>query len=105
MAKDYITILYLLEAMQMRPNIGMINALIRITCGFTLLAWATAKLVRRPSSMKAQVFAVLGAMKVGEGITRFCPVVYLYEENMKQEMNNSGEKTKIDITDEEDYYS
>lgn len=66
----------------MRQNIGIVNALIRITCGLTMLAWATAKLVRCPSSTKGFIIAILGSMKVGEGITRYCPVTHLYEEKM-----------------------
>lgn len=71
----------------MKPNIGMINALIRITAGFTMLAWATAKLVKRPWNQSYLIFAILGGMKVGEGITRYCPLTALYqqyESNSKQ---------------------
>ncbi|WP_096438899.1 YgaP family membrane protein [Alteribacter populi] len=68
----------------MRPNIGMINALVRITCGFTLLAWATARLVRRPYRSSPLFVAMMGAMKVAEGITRFCPVTFAVEERMEE---------------------
>ncbi|MBU9721259.1 MULTISPECIES: YgaP family membrane protein [Bacillaceae] len=65
----------------MRPNIGLVNALIRITCGFTVLAWATSKLVRRRNNDTMPfIVAMLGGMKIAEGITRFCPIVYLFEE-------------------------
>lgn len=58
----------------MKPNIGIINAMIRITCGFTILAWVTARLVRRPKQNTLVIVAVMGAMKVAEGITRYCPL-------------------------------
>ncbi|MGY3717694.1 YgaP family membrane protein [Sutcliffiella cohnii] len=63
----------------MRPNIGIINALIRITCGFTVLAWVTSKLVKRPFRDSYLVVAFLAAMKIGEGILRYCPLTALYD--------------------------
>ena len=65
----------------MRPNIGLINALIRITCGFTLLAFVTAKMVKKPNRLSLHLLAVTAGMKIAEGFTRFCPLTYLYEEN------------------------
>lgn len=63
----------------MRPNIGIINALIRITCGLSLLAWATSKYCKKPWRDSYLIAIVLGGMKVGEGILRFCPITYLFE--------------------------
>ncbi|TWI56025.1 YgaP family membrane protein [Halalkalibacter nanhaiisediminis] len=67
----------------MEPNIGRINALCRISMGFTMLAWSTAKLSRRSSDMLPLIMAMLGGMKVAEGITSFCPLVYFAEHNMR----------------------
>ncbi|WP_026691232.1 YgaP family membrane protein [Alteribacter aurantiacus] len=64
----------------MRPNIGIVNALIRITLGFTLLAWATSKMGRRCHKGSPLFVALIGSMKVAEGITRFCPVMYAVEQ-------------------------
>ena len=64
----------------MKPNIGLINAFIRITCGLTMLAWSTSKMVKRPWRESFIVVAMLGGMKVAEGITRFCPLTALYYE-------------------------
>ncbi|MCD8511271.1 MAG: DUF2892 domain-containing protein [Bacillus sp. (in: Bacteria)] len=66
----------------MRQNIGLVNALVRITCGLTIVAWATSKLVKRPYETMPFVACILGAMKVAEGITRFCPLTYLFEESV-----------------------
>lgn len=74
--------LYLLKKrrdFEMKPNIGILNALCRITMGFTLVAWATAKLVKRPWRECYLIVAMLGGMKIGEGITRFCPLTELYK--------------------------
>nr|WP_170006344.1 DUF2892 domain-containing protein [Bacillus fonticola] len=65
--------------MKVQQNIGIMNALIRITCGFTMLAWSTAKLTRRPWRDAYLWVAMLGAMKVAEGIVRYCPVVDLFD--------------------------
>lgn len=63
----------------MRPNIGIINALIRITCGLSVLAWATSRYCKKPWRDSYFVVIVLAAMKVGEGILRYCPITYLFE--------------------------
>ena len=36
-----------LNYMKIKPNIGILNALIRITIGLTVLSWSTAKLVKK----------------------------------------------------------
>ncbi|MDP4086053.1 MAG: DUF2892 domain-containing protein [Bacillota bacterium] len=65
--------------MKVAPNIGILNALIRITVGLTILSWITAKLVKRPWRDSYLIMAMLGAMKVAEGIVRFCPLTALYK--------------------------
>ncbi|WP_449538655.1 YgaP family membrane protein [Ferdinandcohnia sp. Marseille-Q9671] len=76
----------------MRPNIGIINALIRITCGFTMLAWATAKMVKRPWRESFIIVAMLGGMKVAEGITRFCPLTALFYEYAERRQEDNEKK-------------
>ncbi|MCH1624673.1 YgaP family membrane protein [Ferdinandcohnia quinoae] len=76
----------------MKPNIGAINALLRITCGLTMLAWTTSKLTRRPWCGGRYLFiAILAAMKVGEGITRFCPITALFEQRANEKQENAEE--------------
>lgn len=58
-----------------KQNIGILNALIRITIGLTMISLSSAKLVRKPWCFSSKLFIFLGAMKVAEGIVRFCPVV------------------------------
>ncbi|OZI12417.1 hypothetical protein CEW92_06760 [Bacillaceae bacterium SAS-127] len=80
--------------MKVTSNIGIINALIRITAGFTIFAWGTSKLINQPWRNSYLVMAMLGGMKIGEGILRFCPVTALF--NKRQEMlvyNFDKEKT------------
>ncbi|MDE5415198.1 MAG: DUF2892 domain-containing protein [Bacillaceae bacterium] len=81
----------------MKPNIGMINAFVRITCGFTVLAWATAKIVKKPYRSMPLFVAMMGAMKVAEGITRFCPLTYMFEEQVVQiKKQNNEQQTNVD---------
>ncbi len=68
--------------MNPRPNIGTINAMIRITCGLTTLAMVTAKMTRRPGSLSDMFIAAMGAMKVAEGIVRYCPVTAAMQSGM-----------------------
>ncbi|PGT82477.1 hypothetical protein COD11_14985 [Bacillus sp. AFS040349] len=81
--------------MMVRPNIGIVNALIRITCGLSVLSWATSKYCKKPWRDSYLIAIILGAMKVGEGILRFCPITYLFE--------NSSSTFFFD-DDEEDYF-
>jgi hypothetical protein len=82
----------------MKPNIGIINALIRITFGFSVLAWTTAKMVKRPWRDSYIFVAMLGAMKIAEGITRFCPLTALFEQYQEQTKEKEIEKTVINPT-------
>lgn len=75
--------------MKISPNISIISALIRITIGLTVLSWSTAKLVKRPWRDSFLIISMLGAMKVAEGIVRFCPVTYFYEKCQQQKGQQS----------------
>jgi hypothetical protein len=65
--------------MHIKPNINILNSLIRITIGLTILSFSTAKFVKRPWRDSYLIMAMLGAMKVAEGIVRYCPLTALYE--------------------------
>lgn len=60
----------------MQKNVGTWDALIRITCGLTALVWGGSRLVRRPDGLIPLAVVMLAAMKVAEGITRFCPMLF-----------------------------
>ncbi|CAM3861580.1 YgaP family membrane protein [Cytobacillus oceanisediminis] len=89
--------------MNVKPNIGIVNALIRITVGFTVLAWSTSKLVKRPWRDSYLMMAMLGGMKVAEGIVRFCPLTALFErgQDMVQDMRHQGGNRENDEPVEE----
>ena len=81
-----------------KPNIGIVNALIRITCGLSLLSWATSKYCKKPWRDSYIIVIVLAAMKVCEGILRFCPITYLFENNTETFFVDEDD----DYDDEED---
>ncbi|MCK9905553.1 DUF2892 domain-containing protein, partial [Microbacteriaceae bacterium K1510] len=59
----------------MRKNIGTVDASIRITAGLLGLAYGIGKMSRRPYRAP-WLLMTLSAMKVAEGFTRFCPMLY-----------------------------
>lgn len=77
----------------MKANIGILNALVRITFGLTVLTWATARLAKRPYRESYLLAAMIGAMKVGEGITRFCPLTFLYDRYQDDQHHEQQEQT------------
>ncbi|WP_071458407.1 YgaP family membrane protein [Bacillus massilinigeriensis] len=81
--------------MKVKTNVGMVNGLVRITAGLAVLSWATAKLSRHEDEGCYLLAAVLGAMKVGEGIVRYCPLTDLMD-GMKENNKN----TDTQLTDE-----
>jgi hypothetical protein len=88
--------------LNIKPNIGILNAMIRITIGLTLLSWCTAKLVKQPWRDSYLFVAVCAAMKVAEGIVRFCPVTSFFERYplRTEESSNisaSSETVNLDI--------
>lgn len=65
--------------MKIKENIGIINVLIRITVGLTLVAFGITKLTRMPWKNSYLFLIICGAMKVAEGIARYCPITALLQ--------------------------
>ncbi|MFC0559000.1 YgaP family membrane protein [Halalkalibacter alkalisediminis] len=82
----------------MKPNVGRVDALCRISLGFTVLAYSTAKLVRNQNDGMLLFGALCGGMKVAEGITRFCPLTYLAEQKMDTMQEQVQEQNQTDNT-------
>ncbi|KPC77136.1 MULTISPECIES: DUF2892 domain-containing protein [Laceyella] len=55
----------------MKQNVGTVDAIIRITCGLLGLTWCVVKGRRNFPYM----IALMSALKVAEGITRYCPML------------------------------
>lgn len=80
--------------MNRKQNIGVVNALLRISFGLTFLAWATAKLVKKPWKDSYLIIAFLSAMKVGEGILKYCPMTDMIQ-NQAKNMTDSDNKPQL----------
>lgn len=61
---------------KIRQNVGLLDAYMRIMIGCMLLVCHHNK--RHP------ILAVIGSMKIAEGVTRFCPCLYLMKKNTRQ---------------------
>lgn len=61
----------------MKKNVGTVDAYLRITCGLIGLVYSAMKMKWRPNSALYQFVLFCSAMKVAEGITRFCPMLQL----------------------------
>jgi hypothetical protein len=83
--------------MKIQPNIGILNALVRITIGLTLLSWSSAKFVKKPWCESYLVVMFLSAMKVAEGIVRYCPVTDLIKRGF--EIGSDEEKEHTNDTE------
>lgn len=59
-----------------KQNIGVVDAYLRLFSGLSLLALGAGRKLGRTGSFLA---VILGASKVAEGITRYCPVYDLFE--------------------------
>lgn len=84
--------------MTIKTNIGLFNALLRITLGLTILSWSTAKLVKKPWCNSTLFIALVGAMKVAEGIVRYCPVTDMfnvYQERIQENQENAQNETSF----------
>jgi hypothetical protein len=79
----------------MKPNISLVNALIRIACGLTVISWSTARLARRPHHSSYLFMTMMGALKVAEGITRFCPLTLLMQNYTGDDLDSQHEKKEL----------
>lgn len=57
----------------MKKNVGTLDSMIRITLGLFGLAWSISQMVKRPRRKIPVFIAFQSALKVAEGVTRFCP--------------------------------
>lgn len=63
----------------MKQNIGTVNSMVRIAGGLTLLAWSIAKMAKEKTTGAQLFVSMMGAQKVAEGMTRYCPLTDLLD--------------------------
>ncbi|SFJ77073.1 Protein of unknown function [Halobacillus dabanensis] len=80
----------------MKPNIGIVNSMIRITAGLSMLTYLTIRGARHENSSSHPLLIILSALKVAEGIVRFCPLTAVYED-MAAETDGIEESWQQDI--------
>lgn len=61
---------------KIRRNVGLLDAYLRIMAGCLLLSCQHKK--------SHPILAVIGSMKIAEGITRFCPCLYMLKKSTRQ---------------------
>lgn len=68
----------------MERNIGTLDATLRITLGLLGLAYGIGRMSRRPYRTP-WVLMSMSAMKIAEGTTRFCPMLYVAGMSTREE--------------------
>ncbi|NIK11701.1 YgaP family membrane protein [Alkalibacillus almallahensis] len=91
-----------------KQNIGTINALVRITLGLFLISYGTVKATKRPWHQRYYLLILAAAMKVAEGIVRYCPVTDMVKKQINANLpfNLFSDPTNIEgESSAEDYSS
>ncbi|TFB14277.1 DUF2892 domain-containing protein [Filobacillus milosensis] len=78
-----------------KQNIGTINALTRITLGLFLLVFGAVKLVKRPWNQSYWMIVLISAMKIAEGIVRYCPVTDVVKHQLHDESDQKKDSQAI----------
>ncbi|ATO49803.1 DUF2892 domain-containing protein [Brevibacillus laterosporus] len=71
--------------MSMKKNVGRFDAYIRITLGLVGLGCAISKMSNYRYGKKPYGLLLWSAMKVAEGITRFCPILLAFGISTRKE--------------------
>lgn len=58
-----------------KKNVGTFDALMRITWGIVGVSWGISRMVHFPHKSSPVIVTMLSAMKVAEGVTRWCPML------------------------------
>lgn len=59
----------------MKKNVGTLDALMRISWGLFGLGWGISRMVKYPHRGMPIFISFMSAMKVAEGVTRWCPLL------------------------------
>lgn len=75
--------------MMQQANLSEKNAFCRFAMGTGLTAFGIAKVSRNPNCTKGRLMIALGAMKMAEGLFKYCPTKSILNSNMQNAMNSS----------------
>ncbi|MCL1697841.1 MULTISPECIES: YgaP-like transmembrane domain [unclassified Lysinibacillus] len=76
--------------MMQETNLSEKNSFCRFAMGASLTAFGIAKISRNPECTKGRLMIAFGAMKMAEGIFKYCPTKALLSSYMQNGMNNSN---------------
>jgi hypothetical protein len=76
--------------MMQETNLSEKNSFCRFAMGASLTAFGIAKVSRNPDCTKGRLMIAFGAMKMAEGIFKYCPTKALLSSCMHSGMNNSN---------------
>ena len=71
----------------MQENVGKLDSYLRITGGLTILGIGIAK--------DSTLLTALGSMKVAEGVTKFCPTLFLLDKSTKNDRDIINMSKKV----------
>lgn len=83
----------------MERNVGTLDAIMRITCGLTGLAWSTSHMSKRYDRTMPMLVSVYSAMKVAEGITRYCPILDMLNVNSENLLTRNSSPSDDNVQD------
>ncbi|GEN46227.1 YgaP family membrane protein [Alkalibacillus haloalkaliphilus] len=66
-----------------KQNIGTINAMVRITFGLFFITYGAVRVTKRPWSQRYWLIILVSAMKVAEGIVKYCPVTDMVKQQVE----------------------
>ncbi|MET4563197.1 DUF2892 domain-containing protein [Lysinibacillus parviboronicapiens] len=75
--------------MMHQANLSDKNAFSRFVLGTSMTAFGIAKVSRNPDCTKGRLMIALGAMKMAEGVFKYCPTKALLSSNMQSAMSTS----------------
>ena len=77
------------NSMMQQANLSEKNAFCRFAMGTSMTAFGIARVSRNPTCTGGRLLIALGAMKMAEGIFKYCPTKSLLNSNMQNAMNSS----------------
>ncbi len=84
----------------LKQNIGTINALTRITLGLFFIVYGAVKIIRKPWRQGYWIVVLAAAMKVGEGIVRYCPMTEMVKNKLINTFFKSNAKSRSERDDD-----
>jgi len=76
--------------MMQESNLSEKNAFCRFAMGAGLTAFGIAKISRNPECTKGRLMIAFGALKMAEGIFKYCPTKALLGSSLESAMGNSN---------------